>query len=129
MRHPFRDKECIIFRKHTLIEDQEELASVWPQALDRMRIAGREIPQVAFSLARTFPRLRVSSEPGQCSRSQCCRAHSQDTPSRKPVLHPVALLLITHHILSLWTVNSTTLVLCHSSTSKKHARCQSSMDW
>src|SRR6266478_9564619 len=49
MRHPFRNKECIILRKHTLIEDQEELASVWPQALDRMRIAGREIPQIAFA--------------------------------------------------------------------------------
>src|SRR5438270_10985410 len=49
MRHPFRDKECIIFRKHTLIEDQEELASVWPQALDRMRKAGRKIPQIALA--------------------------------------------------------------------------------
>src|SRR6267143_1220961 len=49
MRHPFRDKECIVFRKHTLIENQEELASVWTQALDRMRIAGREIPQIALA--------------------------------------------------------------------------------
>ncbi len=49
MRHPFREKECIVFRKHTLIEDQEELASVWPPALDRMRKAGREIPQIALA--------------------------------------------------------------------------------
>src|SRR6266576_1641466 len=62
---------------------------------------------VAFSLARTFPRLRMCSESGQCSRSQCSRAHSQNTPSRKPVLPPVALLLITHHVLSLCIVNST----------------------
>ena len=45
MRHEFREKECAVFRKHALIEDQEELASVWPQALDRMRKAGREIPR------------------------------------------------------------------------------------
>src|SRR5713226_7412459 len=49
MRHPFREKECTVFRKHTLIEDQEELASVWLQALDRMRKAGREIPQIALA--------------------------------------------------------------------------------
>ncbi len=49
MRHPVREKECIVFRKQTLIEDQEELASVWPQALDRMRKAGREIPQIALA--------------------------------------------------------------------------------
>jgi len=49
MRHPLREQERIVFRKHTLIEDQEELASVWPQALDRMRIAGREVPQIALA--------------------------------------------------------------------------------
>src|SRR6202011_2798893 len=49
MRHPFREKECTVFRKHTLIEDQEKLASVWLQALDGMRKAGREIPQIAFA--------------------------------------------------------------------------------
>ena len=48
MRHPFREKECTVFRKHTLIEDQEKLASVWPQALDRMGITGREVPQIAL---------------------------------------------------------------------------------
>src|SRR6266852_7683245 len=49
MRHPFRDKECIVFRKHALIEDQEELASVWHKALDGMRIARWEIPQIALA--------------------------------------------------------------------------------
>ena len=49
MRHPFREKQCTVFRKHTLIEDQEELASIRPQALDRMRIAGREIPRIALA--------------------------------------------------------------------------------
>src|SRR5258708_2799063 len=49
MRQPFRDKECIVLRKHALIEDQEELASVWPQSLDRMRKASREIPQIALA--------------------------------------------------------------------------------
>src|SRR6267154_4033271 len=49
MRHPFREKHCTVFRKHTLIEDQEELASIRPQTLDRMRKTGREIPQIALA--------------------------------------------------------------------------------
>src|SRR5258707_6480903 len=49
MRHEFREQECTVFRKHTLIEDQEELASVRSQALYRMREAGREVPQVALA--------------------------------------------------------------------------------
>src|SRR5437870_13696109 len=82
------------------------------------------------SLITFFPCLRMCSESGQCSRSQCSRAHSQNTPSRKPVLHPVALLLITHHVLSLCIVNSTPhSCLCDSTTSRKHVRCQSSLDW
>src|SRR5207244_9624105 len=46
----------------------------------------------------------------------------------KPSCIPLPFFSSLIASLSLWIVNSTTLVLC-SSTSKKHARCQSSMDW
>src|SRR5205823_12856884 len=49
MRHPLREKECIIFRKHALIKGQQELASIWRQSLDRMRISGWEVPEIAFA--------------------------------------------------------------------------------
>jgi hypothetical protein len=49
MRQPVREKECIVFRKHALVEDQQELASVWPQTLNRMRIPGREVSEIALA--------------------------------------------------------------------------------
>src|SRR5882724_2824599 len=49
MRHPLREKERIVFRKYSLIESQQKLASVWPQTLDRVRKASWEIPQIALA--------------------------------------------------------------------------------
>jgi hypothetical protein len=55
---------------------------------------------VSFCLLRTLPRLRVSSEPGQCSRSERSRAHSQDAPSRKSVLLQLVSVFVSHGVLT-----------------------------
>src|SRR5258708_12630908 len=44
---------------------------------------------VAFCLTRTFPGLRVGTECGECSRTQCTAAHPQNAPSLKSLLQPL----------------------------------------
>ena len=49
---PTGEQEGRVFRKACLIEDQEELASVGPQALNGMWMGGGEEPKIADSVHR-----------------------------------------------------------------------------
>ena len=48
VRHPVREKHCRIFRKVSVVEDQQEFGAIRIQSLDRMRNSGRKIPEIAF---------------------------------------------------------------------------------
>ena len=45
---PLVQQESRIFRKVAAVKHQEEFGSILAQALEGVRVAGREIPQVAF---------------------------------------------------------------------------------
>ena len=42
------DEESIVLGKHSFIEGEKEFAAIWPEALNRMRVAGGEEPEIAF---------------------------------------------------------------------------------
>lgn len=45
---PFVKQKSRIFGETAIVEDEEELRSVLAQALQRVRVTGRKIPQIAF---------------------------------------------------------------------------------
>ena len=49
MGEPVGDRERAVFAEVPVVEDEQELAAVALQALDRVRDAGREVPQVPFA--------------------------------------------------------------------------------
>ena len=52
MRKPVRDQQGVVFGRFAIVETKEELAPIRPQSLQRMRQAGREIPNIALFLRR-----------------------------------------------------------------------------
>ena len=49
MRHPIGEQKCFFLGKVAVVEDEQELATVALQSLNRVRNAGREIPKVTFA--------------------------------------------------------------------------------
>jgi len=45
---PARNEESTVLGEHSFIEDEKEFAAVRPEALNRMWVASREEPEIAF---------------------------------------------------------------------------------
>ena len=48
MGKPISHQQCVELARRAVIEADDEFATVRPEALQRMRVAGRKIPDVAF---------------------------------------------------------------------------------